>query len=575
MHKKIPLWKFTPFLIGLIAVGMLSACLPAELSEAINDGEAKKNDKVGHTEAYSGPVTEIVIRRLHETQDVNDFSTVRDSFINLLKEHPGANVDREFAPFVDFLTFAPPEPAVFIGMTEYEDMAAVESASSLFDSPEAKAFIETFTPEVATIMRPLNPQDRYDLSTIATESGQVLEIAVRDLSTYEAFDEADYETKRDAFLEALSQQAGWVAEMQWVSLLDPNVVVGMTVYESAEAYQAIYAGEFGQAQVTQDFGGGYPLLAGFASFDARPAKIGDTSSSLMVAIGDNAVFPESIAVHDGYAYLQTFFDGALHKVELATGTTETLISAGTDGVIMGWGVWYDDANDVLLACGNKNQLGPQENVNIVRAVNTERGDVIQQWALPDGAMCNSIVTDSDGNIYISDVSANATIVKINRATGETITWLDDPSWENDTGFGVGGMVWDGSDNLYASASGPMFRVPINADGTAGTPVLQTILDADGNELAALGVDGFAYAGDNTMIGASFDFEAFQSQIVKATAIGGDTLQTEIIYTGAIGATGVDVDGGTVYIADGQIIQGLFIEDYAPVTPFQIHVIVEN
>ena len=114
----------------------------------------------------------------------------------------------------------------------------------------------------------------------------------------------------------------------------------------------------------------------------------------------------------------------------------------------------------------------------------------------------------------------------------------------------------------------MFRVPINADGTAGTPVLQTILDANGNVLLALGVDGFAYADDGAMIGASFDFEAFQSQIVKAIPIDDDTLQTEIIYTGAIGATGVDVEDGTIYIVDGQIVQGLFIEDYAPITPFQ-------
>ncbi|MEM7531322.1 MAG: hypothetical protein AAF639_04040 [Chloroflexota bacterium] len=219
---------------------------------------------------YNGPATEIAIRRLNADQDVDEFATLRDAFVDLLKAQPGANVDREFVPFVDFLTFAAPEPPVYIGMTEYTDMTAFQAASeALSGGPEAAAFFSTFNPEVFTVLRPLNAEDRYDLSTVATESGQVLEVAVRDLSSYENFVAADYEAARDVFLEALSQQEGWVQEMQWISLFDPNIVVGMTVYASAEAYQTIYSSEFVQAEATQIFAGNYPVTAGFASFDAR------------------------------------------------------------------------------------------------------------------------------------------------------------------------------------------------------------------------------------------------------------------------------------------------------------------
>ncbi|MEM7134193.1 MAG: hypothetical protein AAF702_48435 [Chloroflexota bacterium] len=298
---------------------------------------------------------------------------------------------------------------------------------------------------------------------------------------------------------------------------------------------------------------------------------GDMMRPPTVTIASERFFPESVAVHHGTAYVSAFFSGEIQKIDMMSGEAEMLVEAGNDGVVMGWGLWYDNENDLLIACANRNQMGPQENNNAARAIDPDSGEILETWELPVRAMCNSIFTDGDGNVYLSDVSTGASIVKIDRSTGEAVTWLDEPSWENDSGFGVGGLIWDGSDSLYASAGGPLFRVPINEDGTAGEPIMQTILDADGNELPALGFDGFAFAGDNTMIGAAFDFEAFQSQVVKAVAIGDETVQTEVIFTDAIGITGIDVEHDHIFAVDGQIIQALFVEEYEA-APFLIQTI---
>ena len=53
--------------------------------------------------------------------------------------------------------------------------------------------------------------DDYDLSKVA-QSGQILEVAVRNLSLHPNFNQADYEAKLDAFLAVLVQQTGRVAE---------------------------------------------------------------------------------------------------------------------------------------------------------------------------------------------------------------------------------------------------------------------------------------------------------------------------------------------------------------------------
>ena len=101
-----------------------------------------------------------------------------------------------------------------------------------------------------------------------SEPGQILEVAARNLSLYEAFDAADYETRLSAFLDALSQQPDFVAEYQWVSVLDPNIVVGMTVYESAEAFGAIAQDQAFMGQMSS-FISDYPPFTGYFHADAR------------------------------------------------------------------------------------------------------------------------------------------------------------------------------------------------------------------------------------------------------------------------------------------------------------------
>ncbi len=218
--------------------------------------------------AYSGPVTELAVRRLNPSQEVDAFAADRERFVSLLRQQPGVRTDREFAAFFDFATYSAPDPAVFIGMTQYRDGQAFAAVGeSLGSSPEAGAFFSTFTPLVFTALRPLDPEDHYELADIAAAPGQVLEIAHRDLSAYA--DLEDYDAKRRAFLTALREQNGFVAEYQWASVLEPSIAVGMTVYESGEAFQSLAMSPFPQSAASAEFLTGYPPVTGFVSMDAR------------------------------------------------------------------------------------------------------------------------------------------------------------------------------------------------------------------------------------------------------------------------------------------------------------------
>lgn len=215
--------------------------------------------------ADGADVYELAIRRLGEGQDVAAFEAARDAFVAQLREQPGVSADREFSAFFDFSTFAEPTPPVFSGMTQYDDLAAVEAAgAALGASPEAGAFFATFTPELFTLLRPLDPDADVDLDSIAAGPGQVLEIAYRDLSAYEDFDAAAYAAARDDLLALLAAQDGVVAEFQWVGAVDPNIAVGMTVYADVGAFLAIAQDPaVAYAPEAAAFLGTYPPMGGF------------------------------------------------------------------------------------------------------------------------------------------------------------------------------------------------------------------------------------------------------------------------------------------------------------------------
>jgi len=71
---------------------------------------------------------------------------------------------------------------------------------------------------------------------------------------------SDYEAKRDAYLAVLAAQDNFVREVQWKSISDPNIVVGMTVYKDAASYQSVNQDQdFINAYLATGFLQNYPI----------------------------------------------------------------------------------------------------------------------------------------------------------------------------------------------------------------------------------------------------------------------------------------------------------------------------
>ncbi len=238
---------FRLFFLFLVFAGSQVGGCQTESSEPVPD--------------LSDDVFELAIRRVNPGTDLADFTAARDAFVAKLMAEEGTSNDREVQPFFDFLGTGLPLDSVYIGMTQYQDAATFSAlGQSLGGIPEAAPFLGAFTPLVFEALQPIAGYGPVDLSAVAPPgSGQVLEIAVRDLSAYPNLDQADYEAKRDAFLELLAQQPGFVQEIQWQSIMNSTVVVGMTVYESQAAVTAINSDPaFVQSEAAMNFIGSYP-----------------------------------------------------------------------------------------------------------------------------------------------------------------------------------------------------------------------------------------------------------------------------------------------------------------------------
>lgn len=206
-------------------------------------------------------IFELAVRRINPDVSIADFTAARDAFVAKLVEEEGAFNDREVQPFFDYTFSGAPLDSIYIGMTQYEDLDTYTSlGQSLSTTPEAADFFSKFS---LLVFEPLQPIEGYapvDLSEVATlGSGNVLEIAVRDLSAYQNFNQADYEAARDAFLEKLSTHPSYIREIQWQSATNPNIVVGMTVHVSQQTVNDLANDtEFNNSPESTNFIGNYP-----------------------------------------------------------------------------------------------------------------------------------------------------------------------------------------------------------------------------------------------------------------------------------------------------------------------------
>lgn len=272
-------------------------------------------------------------------------------------------------------------------------------------------------------------------------------------------------------------------------------------------------------------------------------------------------YPESLhAAADGTIYVGSVATGQV--VKFAPGSTTATVAVAKSPTVSGIaGVLVDDANMLLYACVTDNN-----NAAALRSYSLADGSSKSSYTLAGFLSCNDMGFDGQGNLYVTDPKAGA-IFKLAKGAAALTMWLSNAALApaSAMGFGVDGISWDGANNLYVNNNekATLLRIPIMADGSAGTIVPVTVTPAlfspDGMRM--LSASSYVTVENN-----AFD-PTKQGKLVRIDITGNSATKT-VLNSRLDGPTSVVKVGSYFWVSEGQL-GNLFSAMPMPRVPFLV------
>lgn len=187
-------------------------------------------------------ILEIPVRQVpDESSWYNALTTLNQNLAN----EKGIIATKEFKSIFSVAPYntatGQPYDKVFFGLSQYESQAEYDAIVAKYSTGTPPSWLTNYfttnTPltQSSILVKKYRNTPNIDVKNFLS-AGQVLEIAIRDVSGYSDFN--DFDTKRAAFVNLLKQQDGFVKELEYRSA-DGKHYVGMTIYENAQKFQAI------------------------------------------------------------------------------------------------------------------------------------------------------------------------------------------------------------------------------------------------------------------------------------------------------------------------------------------------
>jgi hypothetical protein len=260
-----------------------------------------------------------------------------------------------------------------------------------------------------------------------------------------------------------------------------------------------------------------------------------------ITMADSNTFPENVTtLTDGTVVIGAMLQPYIYRSRPGQTTAERWINLSSFGSTS-WGLVADNGRNTLWVCTGAFPLPAKitppikERHTTLRAFDSTTGAAKGAWPLlnPTNA-CNDITVAADGTVYLSDI-ANGQVQRLKPGAAALDPWMQTPELAN-----VDGIAFVGP-TLYANnvATGKLFRLPINADGSAGTPVeiklSQPLEGPDGMRAQ----NGKLYVAENRAGRAS------------EITFSGDTGTVRVLKDGYVSLTGIQPAGDMIWVQESK------------------------
>jgi sugar lactone lactonase YvrE len=276
------------------------------------------------------------------------------------------------------------------------------------------------------------------------------------------------------------------------------------------------------------------------------AAAGAARAAADVVVPGSTDFPESItASADGTLFFSSFGNGRVWRAKPGETQASEFIKSGSNGLASALGVLANDKSNTLYVCSDDFSAAgikiPGGTATSLKLFDLKTGEAKGSIPTPGSpTLCNDIVVANDGTAYVSD-SFSGQILRLKPGANAFEVWTQDPRWKVEGKAQLDGIAILGDGAIYSNVfeGDGLYRVPVNADGSAGAITkLQT-------SRPLYHSDGLRAFGPNKLLMVEGETKGNLDLIT----IDGDNAKIETVKGGFDGPVSLVQVGDMIYVLD--------------------------